>query len=70
ALLSMGLERAGNRARLIGTAVAAGISIYLAAEVASGLATAGIAPAWSAAWAPPLLGLLLGLAVFSLREDG
>jgi lipopolysaccharide export system permease protein len=70
ALLSMGLERAGNRARLIGTAVAAGISIYLAAEIASGLATAGIAPAWLAAWAPPVLGLLLGLAVFSLREDG
>jgi lipopolysaccharide export system permease protein len=70
ALLSMGLERAGNRAKLIATAIGSGVAIYLAAEVASGSATAGIAPAWSAAWAPPVLGLLLGLAVFSIREDG
>jgi lipopolysaccharide export system permease protein len=69
ALLSLGLERAGNRAKLMASALSAGISIYLAAEVAGGLAAAGMAPAWSAAWAPPMLGLLLGLATLSIRED-
>ena len=69
-LLSIGVERFGGRARMIATAVAAGLAVYLLTDVAGAVASAGLADAWAAAWCPPVLTLFVALAAVSYKEDG
>jgi lipopolysaccharide export system permease protein len=70
ALLSLNNDRAGQRALMIAAATAAGLGVYFVSDFAGALATAGYAPAWVAAWSPPIAALFLALAAVSFREDG
>lgn len=70
ALLSLGVERLGGRARLTTQALAAGLAVFFLSDGAAALSTAGLAPPFAGAWVVPLMALLLATAAISYREDG
>jgi lipopolysaccharide export system permease protein len=70
AVLSLSTNRSGGRALMTATAIVAGLVIYFVNDLSGALATAGLAPSWVAAWAPPLAALFIAMATVSFREDG
>lgn len=68
--VSTRLTRSGGALRLLITGSAAGFIVFFANNVVSAFGEAGVLPLSLAAWATPLLVLLLGLAYLSHIEDG
>ncbi|MFN3524397.1 MAG: LPS export ABC transporter permease LptG [Phenylobacterium sp.] len=70
AAFSLRLARLGGLAGLAGAGVALGFVIFFFNAFAGALADAGILPLFAAAWAPPVVALLSGLALLCYTEDG
>jgi lipopolysaccharide export system permease protein len=70
AVLSLSTNRSGRQAIMAGAAIVAGLGIYFINDLSGALATGGLAPAWVAAWSPPLAALFISMATVSFREDG
>ncbi len=70
AQMSLGLERAGSKAKSIVIAIALGLAMYFFGDIAALLATSGQIPAIIAGLAPPIFVLSMTLAFVSLKEDG
>jgi lipopolysaccharide export system permease protein len=70
AAFSLRLARLGGMAGLAGAGVALGFIVFFFNQFAGALARADILPLFAAAWAPPLVALLLGLTLLCYTEDG
>lgn len=70
AAFSLRFFRFGGVARMLAGGVAAGFVLYIAAEVFSDLGGAGTISPWLAAWAPALVGSMLGTLSLLHSEDG
>jgi lipopolysaccharide export system permease protein len=74
ALLSAGFSmrpaRRGGVAKMLGSGVAAGFSLFVVSKVAEEFGQSGALPPLLAAWAPAAAGLLLSLALLLHLEDG
>lgn len=70
AAFSLRLARLGGLAGLAGAGVALGFVFFFFNAFAGALADAGILPLTAAAWAPPVVALLSGLALLCYTEDG
>ena len=68
--MSLGLERAGSKAKSVVIALALGLMMYFFGDVAALMAISGRIPASVAGLAPPIFVLAMTLAFVSLREDG
>jgi lipopolysaccharide export system permease protein len=69
-MVSLGLARLGGVSRAILGGVLAGFVLYIAGEMASDLGAAGFITPFVAAWAPPIIGVLMSVTVLLYREDG
>ena len=70
AAFSLRLARLGGLAGLAGAGVGLGFVVFFFNEFSGALAGADIIPLFAAAWAPPLVALLSGLALLCYTEDG
>ena len=70
AAFSLRLARLGGLAGLAGAGVGLGFVVFFFNEFAGALAGADIIPLFAAAWAPPVVALLSGLALLCYTEDG
>ena len=70
AAFSLRLARLGGLAGLADAGVALGFVVFFFNEFSGALADADIIPLYAAAWAPPLVALLSGLALLCYTEDG
>lgn len=70
AAFSLRLARLGGLAGLAGVGVALGFVFFFFNAFAGALADADLLPLAAAAWAPPLVALLSGLALLCYTEDG
>ena len=70
AAFSLRLVRLGGLAGLMGAGVALGFAFYFFNAVCGALGRSGTIPINAAAWAPPVLALLSGLALLCYTEDG
>lgn len=70
AAFSLRLARLGGLAGLAGAGVATGFIFFFFNEFSGALADAAIIPMSLAAWAPPLVALLSGVALLCYTEDG
>lgn len=70
AAFSLRLVRLGGLGGLAGAGVALGFVLFFFNEFAGALAGADIVPLGLAAWAPPLVALLSGIALLCYTEDG
>ncbi len=70
AAFSLRLARLGGLAGLAGAGVALGFVFFFFNAFAGALADAGLLPLYAAAWAPPVVALLSGLALLCYTEDG
>lgn len=68
--VSMRLTREGGTLRLVITGVALGFVVFFANSLVSAFGEASVVPVTLAAWAVPIMVLLLGVAYLSLVEDG
>ncbi len=66
---SMRQTRRGGVARMIGSGVAAGFSLFVVSKVAEEFGQSGALPPGLAAWAPAVAGLLLAVALLLHLED-
>ena len=69
-MVSLGLARLGGVSRAILGGVLAGFVLYIAGEMAGDLGAAGFITPVVAAWAPPIIGVLMSVTVLLYREDG
>ena len=73
-LLSAGFSmrqiRRGGVARMIGSGVAAGFTLFISSRIAEEFGHSGVLPVALAAWAPTLAGLMLTIALLLHTEDG
>ena len=67
---SMRPSRRGGVARMIGSGVAAGFTLFVISKVAEEFGQSGALPAALAAWAPAGAGLMLSVALLLHLEDG
>jgi lipopolysaccharide export system permease protein len=67
---SMRQQRRGGVARMIGSGVAAGFSLFVVSKLAEEFGQSGALPPVLAAWAPAASGLMLSLALLLHLEDG
>ena len=67
---SMRPQRRGGVARMIGSGVAAGFSLFLVSKLAEEFGQSGALPPALAAWAPAASGLMLSVALLLHQEDG
>lgn len=70
AAFSLRLVRLGGLAGLAGAGVGLGFVVFFFNEFSGALADADIIPLFAAAWAPPVVALLSGLALLCYTEDG
>jgi lipopolysaccharide export system permease protein len=70
AAFSLRLFRLGGLAALAGSGVALGFIVFFFNQICGALGRSGAVPPFAAAWAPPLLALLSGLALLCYTEDG
>jgi lipopolysaccharide export system permease protein len=70
AAFSLRLARLGGLAGLSGAGVALGFVVFFFDQFAGALAKGDIIPLYAAAWAPPIVALLSGLALLCYTEDG
>jgi lipopolysaccharide export system permease protein len=70
AAFSLRLARLGGLAGLAGAGVALGFVFFFFNAFAGALADAGLLPLYAAAWTPPVVALLSGLALLCYTEDG
>jgi lipopolysaccharide export system permease protein len=70
AAFSLRLVRLGGLGGLAGAGVALGFVLFFFNEFAGALAGADIVPLGLAAWAPPVVALLSGVALLCYTEDG
>ncbi len=70
AAFSLKLARLGGLAVLAGVGVASGFLIFFFDELCASLAKADVAPAFAAAWIPPILALLSAFTLLFYTEDG
>ncbi len=70
ASFSLRFFRMGGVARMVSGGVAAGFVLYVVTKLVTDLGGAGILSAPLAAWAPALVGSLLGVLVLLHQEDG
>jgi lipopolysaccharide export system permease protein len=70
AAFSLRLARLGGLAGLAGAGVGLGFVVFFFNEFSGALADADIIPLFAAAWAPPVVALLSGLALLCYTEDG
>jgi lipopolysaccharide export system permease protein len=67
---SMRQTRRGGVARMIGSGVAAGFSLFVISKVAEEFGQSGVLPVVLAAWAPAAAGLMMAVALLLHVEDG
>ena len=70
AAFSLRLARLGGLAGLAGAGVGLGFVVFFFNEFSGALAHADIIPLFAAAWAPPVVALLSGLALLCYTDDG
>ncbi|MEW5421820.1 LPS export ABC transporter permease LptG [Amorphus sp. 3PC139-8] len=70
ATVSLRLARLGGLASAIAGGVIAGFVLYVTAEITSDLGGAGVITPTTAAWAPGLAAILLGVSILLFQEDG
>lgn len=70
AAFSLRLVRLGGLAGLAGAGVGLGFVVFFFNEFSGALADADFIPLYAAAWAPPVVALLSGLALLCYTEDG
>ncbi len=70
ATVSLRFFRSGGVSRAVSGGVAAGFVLYVATKLASDLGGAGLLSASVAAWAPAVVGSMLGTLVLLNQEDG
>lgn len=70
ATVSLRLARLGGVARAIAGGVVAGFVLYVTAEITRDLGGAGVIAPATAAWAPGLAAILLGVSILLHQEDG
>ncbi|MFN3514263.1 MAG: LptF/LptG family permease [Phenylobacterium sp.] len=70
AAFSLRLVRLGGLAGLAGAGVGLGFVVFFFNEFSGALAGADIVPLFAAAWAPPMVALLSGVALLCYTEDG
>ena len=70
ALVCLRLARLGGTSVLIGWGAFTAVMIYFVTQFAGSLGSAGAAPAYAAAWAPPLFALFAALTAVAYLEDG
>jgi lipopolysaccharide export system permease protein len=70
AMVSLGLACLGGVSRAILGGVLTGFVLYVAGEMAGDLGAAGFIMPVVAAWAPPIIGVMLSVTVLLYREDG
>jgi lipopolysaccharide export system permease protein len=67
---SMRPARRGGVARMIGSGVAAGFTLFVVSKIAEEIGQSGALPVALAAWAPAASGLMLAVALLLHTEDG
>jgi lipopolysaccharide export system permease protein len=67
---SMRPARRGGVAKMIGSGVAAGFSLFVVSKIAEEIGQSGALPVVLAAWAPTASGLMLAVALLLHTEDG
>jgi lipopolysaccharide export system permease protein len=70
ATVSLRLFRFGNVGALILGGIVAGFVLYVISKLGIDLGKAGAVPPFVAAWAPAIVGSLLGMTVLLFQEDG
>lgn len=70
ASVSLRVSRMGGIGRLILGGIVAGFVLYVLSELAKDFGGAGIVPPVVAAWAPGILGILMGSTILLHQEDG
>lgn len=70
AVLSMGVERLGGQAKMIGIAAGSALAANFSLDLVASLSTAGLTPSWAAAWCPAVVALLLAAGTVSYKEEG
>lgn len=70
AQMSLGLERAGSKAKSVVIALALGLLMYFLGDITALMAISGQIPASVAGLTPPIFVLAMTLAYVSIREDG
>jgi lipopolysaccharide export system permease protein len=70
ATVSLRFFRSGGVSRTVSGGVAAGFVLYVATKLAGDLGGAGLLSATVAAWAPAIIGAMLGILVLLHQEDG
>jgi lipopolysaccharide export system permease protein len=70
ATVSLRFFRSGGISRTVSGGVAAGFVLYVATKLAGDLGGAGLLSATVAAWAPAIIGAMLGILVLLHQEDG
>jgi lipopolysaccharide export system permease protein len=70
ATVSLRFFRSGGVSRTVSGGVAAGFVLYVATKLAGDLGGAGLLSASVAAWAPAIIGAMLGILVLLHQEDG
>ncbi len=69
ALMSIGLDRSGGKAKSIFIAICVGIFMYFIGDLTGIMATSGIIPAIIAGLCPPIILITFTLYLFSIKED-
>jgi lipopolysaccharide export system permease protein len=67
---SMRPARRGGVAKMIGSGVAAGFTLFVVSKIAEEIGQSGALPVALAAWAPAVSGLMLAVALLLHTEDG
>lgn len=70
ATVSLRSFRSGGIQTMVITGMVGGIGFFLFAEISRQIGTAGLAPAWIAAWVPVLLAIAISMTVLLHQEDG
>jgi lipopolysaccharide export system permease protein len=70
AIFSLKTSRLGGLVQLVLGGILAGFLLYFLSALSLALGSSGVLPPFLAAWAPAIVGLLLGLAVLFHLEDG
>jgi lipopolysaccharide export system permease protein len=70
AAFSLRLLRLGGMAQFAGSGVTLGFVFFFFNQLCSALGKSDILPAVAAAWAPPVMALLVGVTLLCYTEDG
>ena len=70
AIVCLRLSRLGGTSRLLAIGTLMAVGLYFFTQFSSSLGATGAAPAFVAAWSPPLFVLFCTLTFLAYREDG